>query len=53
MKKKQVLKVMGMVLAGSLVLSEAAPVSVRAASAAAQSSQEQESREEQETAIVC
>lgn len=53
MKRKQVLKVMGMVLAGSLVLSEAAPVSVRAASAAAQSSQKQESREEQETAIVC
>ena len=55
MKRKYVLKVMGLVIAGSLVLSEAAPVSVRAASAAAQSSQEQEGQAQDnlETAIVC
>ena len=56
MKRKQALKVMGMVLAGSLVLSEASPVPVRAASAAVQSSQEQDVSDEQETsenAAVC
>lgn len=55
MKRKYVLKVMGLVIAGSLVLSEAAPVSVRAASAAAQSSQEQEGQAQDnlETAVVC
>lgn len=53
MKKKQALKVMGMVLAGSLVLSEAAPVPVRAAAAAQSSQDKGESQEKTESGAAC